>query len=357
MKRITECLANPSNGLAQGVMNHYTPIDNIIINVRNFFGSMLGLYVSKAEDGVSLKITSSQFSDKFRTADIIANSSFDGHTRLGEYIKNLGLPVMKIVELGGYCIVYFCPNDMPSIATTGKAKAVKEMKESLIIEAELSNGVEKQYNSDDNNNNDNTINTKTAVDNNQINQNGIEVELEDQTHNEIVEIVNKQNKIEAASELEELLAKKLQLPENVYIKATKDIEGHESIALRWKLERKRPFGGKIQQSVSLLNIYNTGTNAIWVGAFDEMFGKLPSEIEDLIYNVLDILGANKTGEVEIYDLPENKEDIKKEDRKKKEEDDKKDKNNDDDKKDGDENNKEDDEKKKEDNTKDDDDNK
>jgi hypothetical protein len=199
---------------------------------------------------------------------------------------------------------------MPSLASK-KPAAVKEMQESLVIEAEINGDEGLPDNNAEEKQSQSSTNTQS---NGYLNSNGVEVELEDKTHDEIVEIINKQNKIEAATDLEQLIQKKLQLPENVYIKATKDIEGHESIALRWKIERKRPFGGKIQQAVSLLNIYNTGTNAIWVGAFDDMFGKLPQEIEDLIYNVLDILGANKTATVEIYDLPENKEDIKKEEK-------------------------------------------
>lgn len=321
MKRITECFNNPGNGIGLGVTNHYTPIDNIIINVRNFFGSMLGINVQKAEDGCSLKITSSQFSDKQRTESIIYNSSFDGHTKLGSYIMSLGLPIVKMIEIGGYYIVYFCPKDMPSIANPdfgkkGKQAPVKEMKESLIIEAELT-GLDDDDDDDMTKQSGQDTNTKLYQ------APSDEVELVDKTHDNIVNIVNNANKIEAAADLEKLISSKLQFPENVYIRATKDIEGHESIALRWKFEKKRPFGGKIEQVVSLLNIYNAGANAIWVGAFDESFQKIPEDIEQFIYNLLDILGTNKTSDVEVYDLPENAEDIKKDDKEEKPKKDKK----------------------------------
>ena len=48
--------ANPGNSLNTGVMNHYTPIENILVNVRNIYGSRLSVVASVAEDGFSLKL-------------------------------------------------------------------------------------------------------------------------------------------------------------------------------------------------------------------------------------------------------------------------------------------------------------
>ena len=98
---------NPGNGLNRGLSNHYTPIDNIISNVRNLFGSLLGLVVRKGEDGTSLKIQSSNFTTPEVTSSILFNSTFDGRTYLHSYIIQQGLTGFNIVNIGNYCIVYY----------------------------------------------------------------------------------------------------------------------------------------------------------------------------------------------------------------------------------------------------------
>ena len=79
MRKLSESISGVTSGIGmtQGVMNHYTPIDNIIINTRNIFGALLGLVVSKGEDGISLKIQSSSFTNPEVTRNILYNSTFD----------------------------------------------------------------------------------------------------------------------------------------------------------------------------------------------------------------------------------------------------------------------------------------
>lgn len=278
MRKLSESFANPGNGIAQGLMNHYTPIDNIIINVRNIFGALLGLVVSKGEDGVSLKIQSSNFTNPETTKDILYNSTFDGRTFLANYIIQQGLPDIKIICIGNYCVAYFCPNDLAT-PSTGYCK---EMKESNMVECEMFG-----------------INEDISGYN--------EEELEDKTQEEIANIINNTDKIKAAKEFEEKLKSVLELPENMYIKATKDNDGHESIALRYKSDKRRPFGGKVENIVSLMNIYSTGENAVWVDAYlnKDLFS---NDILNVIETILGFIGAQQSSDECVWNIGvENKE--------------------------------------------------
>ena len=292
MRKLSESFANPGNGIAQGLMNHYTPIDNIIINVRNIFGALLGLVVSKGEDGVSLKIQSSNFTNPETTKDILYNSTFDGRTFLANYIIQQGLPDIKIICIGNYCVAYFCPNDLAT-SSTGYCK---EMKESNMVECEMFG-----------------INEDISGYN--------EEELEDKTQEEIANIINNTDKIKAAKEFEEKLKSVLELPENMYIKATKDNDGHESIALRYKSDKRRPFGGKVENIVSLMNIYSTGENAVWVDAYlnKDLFS---NDILNVIETILNFIGAQQSSDECVWNIgvenKENEDDNKDSDEEKKE---------------------------------------
>ena len=270
MRKLTESFANPGNGLAQGLTNHYTPIDNIVMNVRNIFGALLGLVVSKAEDGVSLKIQSSTFTDPDKTQDILYSSTFDGRTYLAPYIMQCGLQDLKIINIGQSCVAYFCPGDLAGYSNS----ECTEMKESKILECEMFG---------------------------QVHENFEEEELEDKTQEELAEIINNKNKVKAASDFEEKLKNVLTLPENLYIKATKDIDGHESIALRYKFEKRRPFNGKADSVISLMNIYSTGANAIWVDAFlnRDIYSQ---DIINTIETILQFLNAQPTDDECIYNI-------------------------------------------------------
>lgn len=286
MKKISENFANPGNGLAQGLMNHYTPIDNIIMNVRNIFGSLLGLVVSKGEDGVSLKIQSTTFVNPEVTQEIIFNSTFDGRTFLGDYIKNQGLTDVKIICLGPTCIVYFCPADLAKCCDD-KCKnctksSCKEMKESKLIECEMTGSIIKEE---------------------------LEEEMEDKTQEEINKILSDSNKIKAADAFAEKLSQIVTLSPELYIKATKDVDGHESIALRYRTEQRRPFGGKAESVVSLMNIYSTGVNAIWVGAFLNR-DIYPQDVISTIESILQAIGAQPTDDECVWNIsdPNNTDD-------------------------------------------------
>lgn len=271
MRKLSENFANPGNGIAQGLMNHYTPIDNIIINVRNIFGALLGLVVSKGEDGVSLKIQSSTFTDPDKTRDILYNSTFDGRTYLAQYIMNQGLQDLKIICLGQSCIAYFCPNDLAG----DDYGCCSEMQEAKLVECEMYGVIKEDY----------------------------EEEIEDKTKEELASIINDNNKVKAANDFAEKIKNVITLSPELYIKATKDIDGHESIALRYKTEQRRPFGGKTDVITSLMNIYSTGANAIWVGAFlnKDIYA---DEIISTINAILQFIGATETEDECIWNIPD-----------------------------------------------------
>ena len=285
MRKLSESISGVTSGIGmtQGVMNHYTPIDNIIINTRNIFGALLGLVVSKGEDGISLKIQSSSFTNPEVTRNILYNSTFDGHTYLYTYIMNQGLRGLKILDLGSTCIVYFFPNDLAEDpCSNDTCCGCREMKESRIIECELATIEESSVNEDQ------------------------EVELEDRTKEELAEIINNNNKVKGAADFVNKMANVITLPENMYIKATKDIDGHESISLRYKTVKRRPFGGKMDSVTSLMNIYCTGANAVWVDAFLNK-GLYDDDVINVINSILQFIGAEETSDEAVWNIPDGNE--------------------------------------------------
>lgn len=285
MRKLSESISGVTSGIGmtQGVMNHYTPIDNIIINTRNIFGALLGLVVSKGEDGISLKIQSSSFTNPEVTRNILYNSTFDGHTYLYTYIINQGLRGLKILDLGSTCIAYFFPNDLAEDPCSNDACCgCREMKESRIIECELATIEESSVNEDQ------------------------EVELEDRTKEELAEIINNNNKVKGAADFVNKMANVITLPENMYIKATKDIDGHESISLRYKTVKRRPFGGKMDSVTSLMNIYCTGANAVWVDAFLNK-GLYDDDVINVINSILQFIGAEETSDEAVWNIPDGNE--------------------------------------------------
>ena len=102
---------NLGNKLDLGVTNHYTPVENIVTNVKNLFCAMLGIVASVGEDGVSVKLHSSQFVSEKNVYDRLYNVMYNSQS-LYSYITQQGLSVVKLVQVGQYYVVYFCPADI-----------------------------------------------------------------------------------------------------------------------------------------------------------------------------------------------------------------------------------------------------
>lgn len=280
---------NPGNDIKLGVTNHLTPLNNIITNVRNYFGSAMGIVVEPGEDGVSLKLHSSKFVCPKSVTDII-DQPYLGHTSLREYICSQGLCNVKVIDLGMYLVVYFGPNDIRTAENPDKV-AVKAQDDANIPTAATPVICKEmlQYNLDE-------------CEMDTLNEAFDDEELEDQTKEQLLKFIQGTDKVKCANKLAELLADDLDLPEDYYFKGVKDAEGNESIALRYRFEKRRPFGKTVTLSKSLINIYNVGENAVWVEAFLTK-DKNSDTMNRIVETTLKLIGAKPTDDPCVYVIP------------------------------------------------------
>ena len=279
---------NQGNSLALGVSNHYTPVQNIVTNVRNLFSIIIPVVASVAEDGVSVKLNSSKFVNKEEINKILYQPVYQSQS-LSSFIMSQGLNVVKMVNLGMYFVVYFSPSDIKQAAPGIEANPASFPCEGQIEEeAEMYNFL--------------------------INESDDDEELKDLTKEKLNELIQSKDKVKAAKALELMVGQEMELPREYYFAGVKDKQGNESIALRWKYTVKRPKGMTAEVTRSLINIYGLDKDGIWVGDFDEdsMF-KLPDEVKKLIESVIDFLGAEKTDDPCVWDLSGEKKDDGKED--------------------------------------------
>ena len=289
-----------------GVTNHLTPVENIITNVRNLFCAMLGIVAEIAEDKVSIKLHSSQFVNKQSIERVLHQTLYNSQS-LYSYITQQGLDCCKLINLGQYFVVYFCPSDIktavcnkdgeltkPDITPPCDLTSCSEMLNFNIEEAELSSIYE-------GNNED-------------------EEELADIRNKEILKIIELKDKVKAAKEFAALVSSQMTLPMEYYFAGVKSKDGDESIALRWKYIKRRPHNKSAEITKSILNIFGSGKEAVWIGDYDKdsMF-ELPDEVKKLIDNILEILGAEKTSDPCIYSIDNDDTKKEKEDEKKKKE--------------------------------------
>ena len=331
MKKFTNYIteaANPGNSLTNtGVSNHYTPIENILTNIRNLFCVQLSIVADKGEDGVSVKLTSSRFGNKQKTNDLLYSALYNDvnyeASSLYGYITSQGLPKVTYVDLGGYIVVYFSPDDIktaenPESMAKSSVPVATEMTESNKSEFELSSIIKED---DD------------------------EEEMKSQTVEKVLALLDGPDKVKAAKQLELLVSTEIQLPREFYFAAIKFKSGEEAIALRWKYTKKMPFGKAegegeykevtIENTRSIMHIFGKGDQAIWVQDYDkESIVQLPDEVKKLIDNILELLEADKTDNPSVFKLTgERKERDDKDDKKEDDEDKKAD--NEDDKKEDD----------------------
>lgn len=288
MESCTTADVNQGNSLALGVTNHLTPVNNIVTNVRNLF-PMVQVIASVGEDGVSVKLNSTRFVNKEEINKIIYEPIWQANS-IATYIMSQGLDLIKMVNLGLYWVVYFCPRDI-AFAAPGAEPKPGSVKEQFMEEAEMDSLVNEAGDDDE--------------------------ELKDLTKKKLSEIIDSKDKVKSAKQLELLVAQELELPREYYFAGVKDKQGLESIALRWKYTVKRPKGKTAEMTRSLVNIFST-EDGVWVADFDEesMF-KLPDEVKKLIESILDFIGATKTDDPCVWELKEkeNNSDEKSEDNK------------------------------------------
>ena len=275
---------NPGNAYPNnGVANHYTPIENIVTNVRNLFATHLGIVASVAEDGVSIKLNSSKFVSKEAVAKALSerftNNAWSQDMSLSNYIMLQGLCKQSLVNVGQYYIVYYSPADMPQSVDIPDTKCpCTEMLQYGIDEAEMF-----VLESDDD-----------------------DEELEDTARKEMLALIDEKDKVKASKQLAELVSKHVDLPNEYYWAGVKDAEGAESIALRWKYIKRRPHNKSTEIKRTLINIYNS-EDGIWVGDFDKdsMFN-LPQETRKLIETILELLGAEQSKDECVWEFSNSK---------------------------------------------------
>ena len=262
-----------------GVTNHLTPVGNIVTQIRNLFSPLTGVVASVAEDGFSVKLNSSKFVSQEEVNKILYDTNIMRGTCLASYIQQQGLTVMKMINVGQYFIVYFCPNDIKGAGKTDEVPAnipCKEMQELDIEETEMYSLIKE---SDD------------------------DEEIKDITRQKISELIASKDKVKAAKQLELLLTQELELPREYYFAGVKSKDGDESIALRWKYTKNRPHNKTSENVRSILNIYDMTGEGIWVQDFDkDSMVTLPDEVDKLIHSVLDFLGAEETDNPAVWSL-------------------------------------------------------
>ena len=314
---------NPGNDLLKtGVTNHYMPIETILVNINNLYCCRLGIEAEKGEDNVSIRLSSSKFTNKDTTMDLLGFHLEDFNTpTLYDYLYNCGLTKYTCVNLGGgYCVAYFSPEDIktaenpvdmeenPACTCDDCCPCPCEAKESLLSEFELSSIIKED---DD------------------------EEEMKSATVEKVLELLDGPDKVKAAKQLELLVMNEIQLPREFYFAAIKFKSGEEAIALRWKYTKKMPFGKvegeegyketTVENTRSIMHIFGKGDQAIWVQDYDkESIVQLPDDVKKLIDNILELLEAGKTDNPSIFKLTGERQERDNKDDKKEDDEDKKD---------------------------------
>lgn len=303
--------------LTQGVTNHYTPVQNILTNINNLFCVRLSIAASIGEDGISIKLSSSKFTNERAVDDLLYANLYNdvsSQSSLYTYITSQGLTKISKINLGGgYWVVYFSPDDIKTAESPAELAAQNmpaEALESMLAEFEY-----------------------TSI----IKEDDGEEEMKSQTVEKVLELLDGPDKVKAAKQLELLVSNEISLPREYYFSAIKFKTGEEAIALRWKYTKKMPFGKAegdgdykettVENTRSIMHIFGKGEKAIWVQDFaEDSLVELPDEVKKLIESILDILEANKTDDPAIFSLTgERKE---REDKKDDNDDEDKDKDND-----------------------------
>ena len=284
MKKLSELYlesfdSNPGNSLdCLGVSNHYTPINNILIAIRNLLCCRLGVIAEPGEDEVSIKLHSSKFTDE-NSINAILYDKIDRFTSLDSYIRMQGLTKRTIVDLGSYKVVYYSPEDIK------QAENPELMAQVPDVDIEP------------------TTESLKAI-------KAILEEQQDDYTTDWVDILSNDDKNVAAALFYEKIKNKVDLPENYYVKATKDANDNKCVAIRKKYEFRKPFGEKIEKVKSLINIYSPDN--IWVSGYQDCI-TLSDTDSRIIEKVLNLINAQKTDDCCKFTLTVTKDEEPKED--------------------------------------------
>ena len=285
MKKLSELYlesfdSNPGNSLdCLGVSNHYTPINNILIAIRNLICCRLGIIAEPGEDEVSIKLHSSKFTDE-ESINAMLYDKIDRFTSLDSYIRMQGLTKRTIVDLGSYKVVYYSPEDIKQAENPEVMAQVPDVDIEPTTEC---------------------LETIKTI-------------LEEQQDNDKVDwidILGNEDKNVAAALFYDKIKNKIDLPENYYyVKATKDANDNKCVAIRKKYEFRKPFGEKIEKVKSIINIYSPDN--IWVSGYQDCI-TLSDTDSRIIEKVLNLINAQKTDDCCKFTLTVTKDEEPKED--------------------------------------------
>lgn len=273
MKKLSELYlesfdSNPGNSLnCLGVSNHYTPINNILIAIRNLICCRLGIIAEPGEDEVSIKLHSSRFTDE-ESINAMLYDKIDRFTSLDSYIRMQGLTKRTIVDLGSYKVVYYSPEDIKQAENPEVMAQVPDVDIEPTTEC--------------------LENIKTILE-----------EQQDNDKVDWIEILGNEDKNVAAALFLDKIKNKIDLPENYYIKATKDANDNKCVAIRKKYEFRKPFDEKIEKVKSIINIYSPEN--IWVSGYQDCI-TLSDTDSRIIEKVLNLINAQKTDDNCIFTL-------------------------------------------------------
>lgn len=278
-----------------GLSNHYTPVENIITNVKNIYGSRLSFTVEKFGNyGIILR--SHLFvNPEDVNAIIYANLFQPGTSSVVSYIYNQGLTKMQILKEGDYYVVTFEPTDIAKPATVPgevqgdptntfeESRKEYEVESQYLLKEDQYGGVKMQ----------NTIGDQ---------------EIDILQKNDLRNLLGGDDKVKAAKAFAAAVSQNMKLPENYYIKAVRDEDGNESVALRYRYEKRRPFGKTQTITKTLMNIYGLGDDGIWVDGYDDK-ASVPEEMRDIIDGILNFVGVRRTGDNCTFTIAEDPNDI------------------------------------------------
>lgn len=301
MKTLSMIKENWTPNQTLGVTNHLTPVKNIISNINNLFASQLSIVAFPGADNVSLIVKSSFFYDEETTRSQIYQKVWNDRTSLFDYVSQQGLPVVKIFQLGTEWICMFCPSDMPQFGYGDDSSIEKcpsnikcEMKEQIPFG-------EVEYNS---------FVCEDGEDGDNDNMNGLknygfgDQEIESIQKKDLRTILGSKDKVKAAKAFAAILSKNMRMPENYYIKAVRDEDGNESVALRYRYEKRKPFGKTAMLTKTLVNIYGLDDNGIWVNDADNPNG-MDQELKGVIDDMLGFIGVRRTGDACCFTIAED----------------------------------------------------
>jgi len=183
-----------------------------------------------------------------------------------------------MMDLGQYWIVYFSPSDVktakPGMEATPAELPVKEQMDWNLDDIEMHSLINESE----------------------------DEEMEDSNVTKIKEILAMTDKVKAAKKLEALIANEIELPREYYFAGVKSNKGTESIGLRWKYTKRSDKKESMEIVKTLMKIYGK-EGEIFVPDFDEnsMFN-LPSEVNTLINNIIEMFNAEKTSDKAVYKI-------------------------------------------------------